>query len=90
MLLESLLTTKGPIAVFAVKGVCWGIKVLSESLLATKGPIAVFAVEGVCWGVKVLSESLLATKLSLAVDAVVGYFRRTNYAGLNEEGMTLS
>jgi len=64
--------------------------VLSESLLATKGPIAVFAVEGVCWGVKVLSESLLATKLSLAVDAVVGYFRRTNYAGLNEEGMTLS
>ena len=48
MLLESLLTTKGPIAVFAVKGVCWGIKVLSESLLATKGPIAVFAVEGVC------------------------------------------
>jgi len=37
-----------------------------------------------------MSESLLATKLSLAVDAVVGYFRRTNYAGLNEEGMTLS
>ena len=63
---------------------------LLESLLTTKGPIAVFAVEGVCWGVKVLSESLLATKLSLAVDAVVGYFRRTNYAGLNEEGMTLS